>query len=154
MKSTPKHQLWGIVLAAGEGTRVREFLAQVCGGRGIKQFCAVTGCRSMLQHTLDRVEQLIPRERTLIVVSTNIGLKSRPNSRIGQQRTSSSNPLIATRLQESYCPSPMSRIAPLLLMSLSFPRIIASDTKRASCVPSVARWRKSSASPGTSSYSG
>lgn len=70
MKSTPKHQLWGIVLAAGEGTRVREFLAQVCGGRGIKQFCAVTGCRSMLQHTLDRVEQLIPRERTLIVVST------------------------------------------------------------------------------------
>ena len=71
MKSTPKHQLWGIVLAAGEGTRVREFLAQVCGGRGIKQFCAVTGRRSMLQHTLDRAQQLIPRERILVVVSTD-----------------------------------------------------------------------------------
>jgi hypothetical protein len=52
IKSTRKRQLWGIVLAAGEGTRVREFLMQLCGGRGIKQFCAVTGRRSMLQHTL------------------------------------------------------------------------------------------------------
>ena len=71
MKSTPQRQLWGIVLAAGEGTRVREFLAQLCGGRGIKQFCAVTGRRSMLQHTLDRTEQLIPRERILVVVSAD-----------------------------------------------------------------------------------
>ncbi len=71
MKPTPKRQLWGIVLAAGEGTRVREFLTQACGGRGIKQFCAVTGRRSLLQHTLDRAEQLIPRERILVVVSTD-----------------------------------------------------------------------------------
>jgi mannose-1-phosphate guanylyltransferase len=71
MRSTPKRQLWAIVLAAGEGTRVREFLTQVCGGRGIKQFCAVTGRRSMLQHTLDRAERLIPRDRILIVVSTD-----------------------------------------------------------------------------------
>jgi mannose-1-phosphate guanylyltransferase len=71
MKSTPRRQLWGIVLAAGEGTRVREFLAQLCGGRGIKQFSAVTGRRSMLQHTLDRTEQLIPRKRILVVVSAD-----------------------------------------------------------------------------------
>jgi mannose-1-phosphate guanylyltransferase len=69
MKSTPKRQLWGIVLAAGEGTRVREFLTQACGGRGIKQFSAVTGRRSLLQHTLARAAQLIPRERILVVVS-------------------------------------------------------------------------------------
>ena len=71
MKPTPQRQLWGIVLAAGEGTRVREFLAQLCGGRGIKQFCAVTGRRSMLQHTLCRTEQLIPRERIFVVVSAD-----------------------------------------------------------------------------------
>ena len=65
------HQLWGIVLAGGEGTRVRAFLTQLCGGRGIKQFCAVIGRRSMLEHTLARVERLIPRERILIVVSTH-----------------------------------------------------------------------------------
>lgn len=62
-------KLWGIVLAAGEGSRVRTFLQQRCGGRGIKQFCAVIGRRSMLEHTLARVERLIPRDRILVIVS-------------------------------------------------------------------------------------
>lgn len=70
MQLTQESHLWGIVLAAGEGTRVRPFLSQLCGEPGIKQFCAITGRRSLLQHTLARVEQLIPRERILIVVST------------------------------------------------------------------------------------
>jgi mannose-1-phosphate guanylyltransferase len=64
-----EQKLWGIVLAAGEGTRARDFLRQLCGGRGIKQFCAVIDSRSMLEHTLARVERLIPRERILVVVS-------------------------------------------------------------------------------------
>ena len=59
---------WGIVLAGGEGNRVREFLSALCGGRGIKQFCSVLGSRSLLQMTVDRVQQLIPRERILIIV--------------------------------------------------------------------------------------
>lgn len=61
--------LWGIILAGGEGVRVRDFLQRLRGGRGIKQFCAVTGRRSMLEHTVARVERLIPRERILVVVS-------------------------------------------------------------------------------------
>jgi mannose-1-phosphate guanylyltransferase len=64
-------RLWGIVLAAGEGTRVRAFLRRLRGGSGIKQFCAVIGQRSMLEHTLARTERLIPRERILVVVSTD-----------------------------------------------------------------------------------
>ena len=64
-----ERQLWGIVLAAGEGTRARAFLKQLCSGRGIKQFCAVLDSRSMLEHTLARVERLIPRQRILVVVS-------------------------------------------------------------------------------------
>ncbi len=48
---------------------MRDFLTQLCGGRGIKQFCAVVGRRSLLEHTLARVERLIPRERILIVLS-------------------------------------------------------------------------------------
>jgi mannose-1-phosphate guanylyltransferase len=71
MSQQQERKLWGIVLAAGEGTRVRDFLAQLCGGRGIKQFCTVVGRRSMLEHTLARVERLIPRERILVVVSTD-----------------------------------------------------------------------------------
>jgi len=69
--ATNSRKLWGIVLAAGEGARVRDFLQQLCGGRGIKQFCAIVGRRSLLEHTLARVERLIPRERMLVVVSTD-----------------------------------------------------------------------------------
>jgi mannose-1-phosphate guanylyltransferase len=71
MKPQTEQQIWGIVLAGGEGTRVRDFLTHLCGGRGIKQFCAILGHRSMLEHTLARVERLIPRERILIVVSSH-----------------------------------------------------------------------------------
>jgi mannose-1-phosphate guanylyltransferase len=59
---------WGIVLAGGEGNRVKDFLSALCGGRGIKQFCSIFGGRSLLQMTLDRVQRLIPRERILIIV--------------------------------------------------------------------------------------
>lgn len=69
MAGNERQHLWAVVLAGGEGTRVRAFLTQLCGGRGIKQFCAVIGKRSMLEHTLARVERWIPRERILVVVS-------------------------------------------------------------------------------------
>ena len=63
--------VWGVVLAGGEGTRVRSFLKELCGGSGLKQFSTIIGERSMLRCTLDRVERLIPRERILIVVSAH-----------------------------------------------------------------------------------
>lgn len=63
--------VWAIVLAGGEGTRVRGFLKQLCGGTGLKQFSPIIGRRSMLQHTLDRMRQLVPPERTLIVVGAH-----------------------------------------------------------------------------------
>ena len=60
-QKAPVGKLWGIVLAGGEGKRVRHFLQCLCGNRGIKQFCALVDSRSMLEHTLARVERLIPR---------------------------------------------------------------------------------------------
>ena len=70
MHSMPRTgRVWGIVLAAGDEARVRAFLSNLCGGRGIKQFCAEIGRRSMLEHTLARVEMLIPRQRIMVVVS-------------------------------------------------------------------------------------
>lgn len=62
--------VWAVVLAGGEGTRVRSFLKQLCGGSGLKQFSTIIGKRSMLQCTLDRIVQLIPPERVLVVVSS------------------------------------------------------------------------------------
>lgn len=69
MSQRHEQNLWGIVLAGGEGTRVRDFLRRLCGGRGIKQFCTIIGRDSLLGHTLARIERLIPRERILVVVS-------------------------------------------------------------------------------------
>lgn len=69
MADNDGQHVWAVVLAGGEGTRVRTFMTQLCGGRGIKQFCAVIGQRSLLEHTLARVERRIPRERILVVVS-------------------------------------------------------------------------------------
>jgi mannose-1-phosphate guanylyltransferase len=62
--------VWAVVLAGGEGTRVRSFLKQFCGGSGLKQFSTVIGQKSMLRCTLDRVLRLVPAERILIVVSS------------------------------------------------------------------------------------
>jgi mannose-1-phosphate guanylyltransferase len=62
---------WAVVLAGGEGQRVRSFLQQLCGGSGLKQFSTIIGDRSMLRCTLDRIERLIPRERILIVVGAH-----------------------------------------------------------------------------------
>lgn len=65
-----RSNVWAVVLAGGEGTRVRNFLRQFCGGSGLKQFTTVIGNRSMLRCTLDRITRLIPPERVLIVVSS------------------------------------------------------------------------------------
>jgi mannose-1-phosphate guanylyltransferase len=63
-----KRHTWGIVLAGGEGSRVQTFLAALCGGRGIKQYCAVLGRQSLLETTLTRAENLIARERIIVIV--------------------------------------------------------------------------------------
>lgn len=62
-------RLWGVVLAAGNGYRVDSFIQRIGGQPCPKQFYAFTGRRTMLQHTIDRVERLVPRNRIMVVVS-------------------------------------------------------------------------------------
>lgn len=68
---TQRHyeQLWAVILAGGNGTRVQSFLAEFCDGSGIKQFSAIIGRRSMLQHTVSRVERIVRGDQ--IFVSLN-----------------------------------------------------------------------------------
>jgi len=61
--------LWGIILAGGEGKRLQEFIRKRYGGERPKQYSAIIGKRSMLRHTLDRVEKLIPPKQLQIVVA-------------------------------------------------------------------------------------
>ena len=74
---TPGHP-WAIILAGGEGRRLRGLVRRLMGADLPKQYCAVIGRRSMLQHTLDRVATLIPRDRILTVITrghTELALK-------------------------------------------------------------------------------
>lgn len=64
----PDEYLWGIVLAGGNGERLQPFLRRCGHPHPIKQFCAVVGRRTMLQHTWDRLEMLVPRERVVTVI--------------------------------------------------------------------------------------
>jgi mannose-1-phosphate guanylyltransferase len=60
---------WAIVLAGGDGVRLRPYVHARFGDLRPKQYCAFSGSRSMLQHTLDRAEQLAAPERIVTVVA-------------------------------------------------------------------------------------
>lgn len=61
--------LWGIVLAGGDGTRLKPVVRKLRGDGLPKQFVNFIGKRSMLEHTFDRAEKLISRERLFAVLS-------------------------------------------------------------------------------------
>jgi mannose-1-phosphate guanylyltransferase len=59
----------GIVLSAGDGTRLRDFVRQHRGDDLPKQYVNFVGSRSMLEHTWDRAESLIPAQRLFVVIA-------------------------------------------------------------------------------------
>ncbi len=59
----------GIVLAAGEGNRLRSFVQHLRGYALPKQYVNFIGKRSMLEHTFSRAQKMIPAERLFTVVS-------------------------------------------------------------------------------------
>lgn len=62
-------QLWSIILAGGEGTRVSSLIYRWLGRPTPKQYCAFVGTRSMFQHTLDRAVKLTPADRIVTVIA-------------------------------------------------------------------------------------
>ena len=62
-------QLWSIILAGGEGTRLRALVHRWLGRPTPKQYCAFVGTRSMFQHTLDRASRLTSPDRIVTVVA-------------------------------------------------------------------------------------
>lgn len=65
----PSDQLWSIILAGGEGSRMSAFVHRWLGRPTPKQYCAFVGTRSMFQHTLDRASRLTPPDRMVTVVA-------------------------------------------------------------------------------------
>jgi mannose-1-phosphate guanylyltransferase len=61
--------VWSIILAGGEGERLRPVIRQWLGCDKPKQYCAFVGTRSMLQHTMDRADQITPPQQKLTIVA-------------------------------------------------------------------------------------
>jgi mannose-1-phosphate guanylyltransferase len=73
----PTHldDLWALVLAGGDGTRLQALTRLLTGAPIPKQYCRILGERSLLESTLDRVAALVPAARTLVVVThAHLGL--------------------------------------------------------------------------------
>ncbi len=66
---SPRGDLWVVVLAGGNGTRLQTFTRDVLGTERPKQFCRIVGTRSMLRHTWDRALQIVPAGRIVTVVT-------------------------------------------------------------------------------------
>jgi len=61
--------LWALVLAGGEGRRLRSLTVTAGGTPVPKQFCSLTGGRTLLEDALTRAESLVPRKRICSVVA-------------------------------------------------------------------------------------
>jgi mannose-1-phosphate guanylyltransferase len=59
----------GIILSAGNGSRLQEFVRQRRGDNLPKQYINFIGSRSMLEHTWDRATTLMPAEQLFMVVA-------------------------------------------------------------------------------------
>jgi mannose-1-phosphate guanylyltransferase len=64
-------QLWAVVLAGGEGLRLRPLIERLYGEPRPKQFASLVGFRSLLRQTLDRVQLAVPSRRTVVVGLTD-----------------------------------------------------------------------------------
>ena len=64
---------WTLALAGGDGVRLSDYVHRRFGRRIPKQYCCLLGNRSMLQHTLERLNKLTPPSRTLTVIGSDHG---------------------------------------------------------------------------------
>jgi mannose-1-phosphate guanylyltransferase len=69
MRVAEDPRLWSVILAGGEGQRMRALIQRWLGSHKPKQYCTFVGNRSMFQHTLDRTDMLTPPARTISVVA-------------------------------------------------------------------------------------
>lgn len=60
---------WGVLLAGGDGIRLRELTRRIAGDSRPKQFCRLIGGESLFRQTRARLEPLFRRDRQVFVLS-------------------------------------------------------------------------------------
>lgn len=66
----PKSNRWGVLLAGGDGMRLRALTRFISGDDRPKQFCRVLGPQTLVEETLSRAERSIPAEQTVVALTT------------------------------------------------------------------------------------
>src|SRR5580698_4172540 len=61
--------LWAVLLAGGDGVRLRDLTRRIAGDSRPKQFCRIIGGQSLLRQTRTRVDPLFRRDRQIFVLS-------------------------------------------------------------------------------------
>ena len=64
----PRH-LWAVLLAGGDGARLRDLTVRIAGDDRPKQFCPIVGAESLLRQTRARLDPLFSGDRQVFVVS-------------------------------------------------------------------------------------
>jgi mannose-1-phosphate guanylyltransferase len=109
-----------IVLSAGDGQRLRPLIYTLRGDHLPKQYLNIIGRRSMLEHTLDRLQTLIPPEEILTVISRHhlhypevrLQLSDRPQGTvIVQPENRDTAPGVLLPLMHLYARAPESVVA-------------------------------------------
>ena len=60
---------WAVILAGGDGTRLKSLTRKIAGDERPKQFCSLLGRRTLLEDTQERTALELDPERTLYVVN-------------------------------------------------------------------------------------
>lgn len=64
-----RRERWGVILAGGDGFRLRSLTQTIAGDDRPKQFCSILGEETLLNQTRRRAGLLIPAGRTLVAVT-------------------------------------------------------------------------------------
>ncbi len=59
---------WAVVLAGGEGERLREYVERKHGRPIPKQYCSFGGGKTMIEHTMDRLDGVVAADKTVTVI--------------------------------------------------------------------------------------
>ncbi|MBM4260287.1 MAG: hypothetical protein FJ143_08240 [Deltaproteobacteria bacterium] len=112
----PDKSEWCVILAGGDGTRLRSLTRKISGDERPKQFCSVLGPETLLEQTQRRTRLVVADERTLFVVN--------------QTHTAFYAPILAQHAVDNLVVQPRNRgTAPAILYSLL--RIATVDPKAA-----------------------